>query len=217
MLDFFSTYYTMQAYIISKVNLMLSLIKRKFSCLVAIFVAFFLIGSIALAPASAQDDQWIFEDDSWEADWDTNDSYWDDWDDTLSEWEEDTYTFTTLTDPEAVAVLAGMSIFFIIFSFVVVLPMYIYFAIVLMTIAKKLNVKNGWFAWIPILNIILMFQCADLNPWLILLVFVPVANVIVSIFAWMKIAERRGFEAWLGILIILPLAKLDCSRIPSMG
>jgi hypothetical protein len=175
----------MQAYIISKFTNMVNLFKQKISSLLAIFVAFFLIGGIALAPASAQDDQWIFDDDG--------------------------YTFTTtsdMTEEDALAVIAGMGMLFLILTFTVFLPMYIYFALVLMTIAKKLNVKNAWFAWIPILNVILMFQCAGLNPWLVLLLLVPVANIVVTVFAYMKIAERRGFEAWLGILIILPLANL---------
>jgi hypothetical protein len=196
----------MQAYIISKFTNMVNLFKQKISSLLAIFVAFFLIGGIALAPASAQDDQWIFDDDSWETDWDTGNSYWDD-----TSWDDDGYTFTTtsdMTEEDALAVIAGMGMLFLILTFTVFLPMYIYFALVLMTIAKKLNVKNAWFAWIPILNVILMFQCAGLNPWLVLLLLVPVANIVVTVFAYMKIAERRGFEAWLGILIILPLANL---------
>jgi hypothetical protein len=88
------------------------------------------------------------------------------------------------------------------------IPMYIYYALSLMTIAKKLNVPNAWLAWIPIANIVLFFQCAGLSPWLTILMLIPGLNIIGLIFmvyGYMKIAERRGFQSWLGLLIIVPV------------
>jgi len=42
---------------------------------------------------------------------------------------------------------------------------YIYMAYTLMKIAQKTNTENAWFAWIPILNIILMLQIAKKPLW----------------------------------------------------
>jgi hypothetical protein len=95
------------------------------------------------------------------------------------------------------------------------IPVYIYMAFALMTIANKVGEPNSWLAWIPIANLYLMVKVADENPWLMLLYFaglIPfVGSLIVigvNIYIWMKIAERRGFPNWVGVLIIVPLANL---------
>lgn len=41
--------------------------------------------------------------------------------------------------------------------------------------------KPGWAALIPIYNVVVMFQIVGLNPWLILLYFVPIVNIIAAI------------------------------------
>jgi hypothetical protein len=30
-------------------------------------------------------------------------------------------------------------------------------------------------------------------------------NVVLAIYIWMELAKRRGFESWLGLLMIIPL------------
>ncbi len=177
-------------------------LKKQGAFLMAFLFAFLLIGT----PVTAQeDDSFLIEtqntDDGWEWDtsWDEDDLWGDDWD--------YTYDTTTTGDLSGAEAAAALGIVFGIWG-IVMLPIYIYFALTLMVTAKKLEQKNAWFAWVPILNIILMLQCAGLSPWLFLLTFVPLANIIVLIFAYMKIAERRGFESWLGILMIVPIAQL---------
>lgn len=41
--------------------------------------------------------------------------------------------------------------------------------------------KPGWASIIPIYNIVVMFQIVGLNPWLILLFFIPIVNIIAVI------------------------------------
>jgi hypothetical protein len=101
-----------------------------------------------------------------------------------------------------VALLLGLSLIWLLF----VLAIYVYFAICLMKIAKKTNTPNGWFAWIPILNAILMIQIAKKPIWWIILLFIPIVNIVISIILWMAIAEAVGKPNWLGILIIVPIA-----------
>jgi hypothetical protein len=119
---------------------------------------------------------------------------------------------TTMTaegiSPEVAA--AGILIFggLIIFILVIVLIIYIYMAICLMKIARKTNTEDAWFAWIPILNWILMLRIAQKPIWWIILFFVPIANIVVLILTWMGISEKVGKPNWLGVLMIVPIANL---------
>ena len=104
----------------------------------------------------------------------------------------------------AIAVFGGIMLFVLIF----VLIIYIYMAICLMKIAHKTNTPNAWFAWIPILNIILMLQVAKKPLWWIILFLIPFVNIIMSILVWMAIAKELDKPEWLGILMIIPVANL---------
>ena len=86
---------------------------------------------------------------------------------------------------------------------------YVYMAVCLMIIANKTgHTENSWFAWIPILNIILMLQVADKPIWWIILLLIPLVNIVMGIIIWMAIAEARGKESWWGILMIIPVVGL---------
>lgn len=200
---------------------MIDFLKAKGSYFVAFLLAFLLVFSVSVSPSFAQTDgdaneeeveiqieEW--DDAEWQEAMDEWERTWEEIDDTGWEVEDDDYFFTTMettgTDGDVFS-LAALAIVMGIWG-IIMIPLYIYFALTLMVTANKLGVKNAWFAWIPILNIILMFQCAGLSPWLFLLMFVPLVNIIVLVYAYMKIAERRGFESWLGILMILPIANL---------
>jgi len=58
---------------------------------------------------------------------------------------------------------------------------YVYTALALMTIATKTNTKDGWLAWIPIANIILMLNIAKKPIWWIILFLVPLVNIVMII------------------------------------
>lgn len=98
-------------------------------------------------------------------------------------------------------VLAWFSGFFIIFWILA----YAYFALCLQVIAKKTGTPNEWMAWIPIANIFLMVNVAKKPLWWILLLLIPLVNIVIAILLWMAIAEQRGKENWIGILIIVPV------------
>jgi hypothetical protein len=85
---------------------------------------------------------------------------------------------------------------------------YVYMAICLMTIAKKTNIPNGWFAWIPILNVFLMLMIAQKPLWWFILMLIPIVNIVISIIVWMAIAEARGKPSWVGILMIIPFVNI---------
>ena len=203
---------------------MIDFLKAKGGYFVAFLLAFLLVFSVSVSPSFAQEDRYMSDEEIAELEetiiWDEDDMNewqeamdewernWEEWDDT--EWEDDDYVFTTMETYGADGDVAGLAALGIVMGIwaIIMLPLYIYFALTLMVTANKLGVKNAWFAWIPILNIILMFQCAGLSPWLFLPMLIPFVNIILLVYAYMKIAERRGFESWLGILMILPVANL---------
>ncbi|MFC1514593.1 DUF5684 domain-containing protein [Candidatus Omnitrophota bacterium] len=112
-------------------------------------------------------------------------------------------SFDGFGDVEAGAVTTLIGVLWIVW-----IALYVYFALVLNTIATKTSTANGWFAWIPFLNLYLMCQISGRSSWLILLMFIPFANLIVFVMLWMGIAEARGKPGWLGVLMVLPVTNL---------
>lgn len=107
-------------------------------------------------------------------------------------------------DAVPMAALGGFMAFVLLFA----LAMYIYVSLALMTIAQKTNTENGWFAWIPILNIILMLNIAKKPIWWIILFLIPLVNIVMAIIVWMGVAEARNKPNWWGILMIVPVANV---------
>ena len=99
------------------------------------------------------------------------------------------------------AVMAAVSLF----MFVLFIGAYIYMALALQTIAKKTNTENDWWAWVPILQIILMLNVARKPVWWIILLLIPLVNIVIGIIVWMAVAEARNKPSWWGILLIVPV------------
>ena len=110
------------------------------------------------------------------------------------------------------ATLAWIGTFALLF-FIIGIAIYVYAAWALMNIAKKANHKYPWLAWIPIANIVLMLQMADLHwAWILLLIgfiipllnfLVMIAFAVIMVMAWWKIAEKIGKPGWWGLIVIL--------------
>lgn len=103
--------------------------------------------------------------------------------------------------------------FFLIFF----LAFYVYLALTLFFIAKKTNTENGWFGFVPILNLILMAKIGRVPLWTVILMLVPLINIFVLVWWWMKISEARSKPKWWGILILLPIANLIIMGILAWG
>jgi Family of unknown function (DUF5684) len=112
--------------------------------------------------------------------------------------------FAQRNDGVPTALMGG---FFLIFC-IIALIAYVYHALALQTIAAKANTENPWFAWIPILNLILMLNIAKKPIWWIILCLIPFVNIVILVIVWMGIAEARNKPNWWGILIIVPVANL---------
>jgi hypothetical protein len=94
---------------------------------------------------------------------------------------------------------------FLMFCFIMALVGYTYMAFALQTIANKTGTENAWFAWIPILNVVLMINIASKPVWWLLLLMVPLVNIVVGVIIWMAVAEARRKPNWWGILVIVPV------------
>jgi sterol desaturase/sphingolipid hydroxylase (fatty acid hydroxylase superfamily) len=81
---------------------------------------------------------------------------------------------------------------------------YLYITVSIYFIANKSGSDNAWFAFVPILNLILLLQIAGKPIWWILLFFIPLVNIVMAVLVWMGVAEARGKPSWMGILMLIP-------------
>jgi len=150
------------------------------------------------APVLAQTEDYYDTTSFDEYNWDTS---YDDYDST------DT---SEATATEILSTLFGGAM--LIVSIICFVVLYVYMGLTLMKTAQKLGAENTWYAWVPILNLILMFKLGEQNPWLILLVLIPGIGAliieIIDIIAVMKICEKRGYDKLLGLLMLVPIANL---------
>ncbi|MCK5410063.1 MAG: hypothetical protein KAJ30_07345 [Candidatus Heimdallarchaeota archaeon] len=98
-----------------------------------------------------------------------------------------------------IGLLAGL----IVVIFLVSIALYVYWALVWMTIARKLKYKNPWLAWIPVAQIFLIPILAKKHWTWGFMFLVPIANV-VFLFIWTwNIFEQRKYPGWLALVPLL--------------
>ncbi|RPH48181.1 MAG: hypothetical protein EHM91_04680 [Planctomycetota bacterium] len=85
---------------------------------------------------------------------------------------------------------------------------YLYVSYCLYVMAKKTGEDNAWFAFIPILGLILLLSMGEKPIWWIVLFFVPLVNIVFIVLVWMSVANRMGKPSWLGLLILVPIVNL---------
>jgi hypothetical protein len=108
--------------------------------------------------------------------------------------------------PEAAAGAAALMGGMFLLLFFVIVVLYVIMAISLMKIANRTNTPNAWFAWIPILNLILMLQIAKRPMWWLIFFLVPILNIVgivLNFVIWVDIAKKLGKSAIFGILAVL--------------
>lgn len=81
---------------------------------------------------------------------------------------------------------------------------YLIMGFALMTIAKKENIPDGWWGFIPILNLILTAKIAKQNPWLWLISLVPCVGWLILPFMWYHVGKERGGKEIWGALMVIP-------------
>ncbi len=86
--------------------------------------------------------------------------------------------------------------------------LFITFILLILTIAGLWKTfqkagRGGWEVLIPIYNVIVMFQIAKLDLWMIILLLIPFVNIIVSILFAVKLAEAFGKDIGFAIILFL--------------
>ena len=91
---------------------------------------------------------------------------------------------------------------------VLVLALYVYYSYSLQRIAVKTSTENGWMAWVPIFNVVLMCRIARKSLWYFLGMLIPYVNILVLMYIWGEMAGNLGRSKWIGVLMIVPVANL---------
>ncbi|MEA3414466.1 MAG: hypothetical protein U9Q99_03005 [Nanoarchaeota archaeon] len=117
--------------------------------------------------------------------------------------------------------LSTLGIGLILFLIILAIGIYIFIALAIQTIAKKQKYKYPWFAWIPLLNLILIFQLGGFHwEWIflylgtliteikILAIISTIAIIVLTIISFWKIFEKEKYPGALSFLLIVPIARL---------
>ena len=73
-------------------------------------------------------------------------------------------------------------------------------ALPLWKMATRTKDEPKWFAWVPILNALLILKVAKKPYWWLILLFVPFVNFIILVVIFMALCERFGVNKWWGLL-----------------
>ncbi len=92
------------------------------------------------------------------------------------------------------------------FIIALVIMGYVYMALTLSTIAKKLNHTDPWLAWIPIANLALILQLGNFHWAWVFLILIPILGWIplgiINIIANWRIFEKRNYPGWLALVYL---------------
>ena len=117
---------------------------------------------------------------------------------------------TSAADPAIIVAIMGV-------LWLLILVGYVYTAICWMMIAKRTNTENGWFAFIPILNMILMLQIAKRPLWWIILMLIPIVNLVATIIVYIDVLKVLKRPTWWVILQFIPIVNFVFLGIMAWG
>jgi len=92
------------------------------------------------------------------------------------------------------------------------LGMYILEACMYYSIYKKSGYEYAWLAFIPIAQLVPMFQIGERSAWNIAWCLFPFLGPIIFIIYWIKsvwkVFEKAGYDGELSLLMLIPIANL---------
>ncbi len=93
-----------------------------------------------------------------------------------------------------------------LFGLLLIAGLYVWMSLALSEVFRKSGVE-GWKAWVPILNSVVLLQLAGLSPWALLVALVPVlgwiALVVLFALAYYRLNVAFGFGAGMTVLAVL--------------
>jgi hypothetical protein len=109
---------------------------------------------------------------------------------------------------EMLAPIIAVFVGAIVVAAIVSIALYIYYALVFQTIAKKLNYSKPWLAWIPIANLFL-YPILAKKHWAWGFIFlVPIVGTVFYFIWFWKIFEFRKYPGWLSLIPLLSIIPL---------
>lgn len=91
-------------------------------------------------------------------------------------------------------VLGLIIVILVVISVITIVALWKYF--------KTKNVK-GWYSLIPVYNMVVLFKLCDVKPILVLLLFVPIANLVVSYLCYRNLAAQYKKGMFVAICLVL--------------
>ena len=76
---------------------------------------------------------------------------------------------------------------------------------VLSAVARKTNnADRAWWAWLPVMQVLLILKAASVEWWWIFLFLIPFVNIAVAIYVWVRVAKALSKHPVWGVLMIVP-------------
>ncbi|WP_083516046.1 DUF5684 domain-containing protein [Alicyclobacillus sendaiensis] len=85
----------------------------------------------------------------------------------------------------------------LVLVYLIYIALYILTSMAFYRLAKKAELANiAWFAWVPVLNMVLQLKMIQKSAWWILILLVPIVNVIFFIIWQVKLCRAFGHSGW---------------------
>src|SRR5579862_185431 len=91
------------------------------------------------------------------------------------------------------------------FGLIFVIAVYVLSAYPIYVMGQKTDSDHAWFAFVPILNLVLLLEIAGKDLWWLILFLIPCIGLIVWIIVWMAVAEEMDKPSWVGVLMLIPV------------
>ncbi|MHC4501645.1 MAG: DUF5684 domain-containing protein [Planctomycetota bacterium] len=94
-------------------------------------------------------------------------------------------------------------------TLLIIVGVYLYLAITMAKMARKVGQSNyAWWAYIPILNTVLLCKMAYKPMWWFLLCLVPLVNIVVFAMLWIEVAKGCKQSPVWGVMVLVPFINL---------
>jgi len=94
------------------------------------------------------------------------------------------------------------------FGLLIAIGAFVFVSYCMKLICEKAKVDPGILIWIPLVQMIPMATVAGINPFLLLLYFVPLVNIVFMFYHWSKVCTAVGKSPWLVIMMIIPVVNI---------
>jgi len=94
------------------------------------------------------------------------------------------------------------------FGILIGVGLFVFFSYCMKLICEKAKVDPGVMIWIPFVQMIPMATVAGINPFLLLLYFVPFVNIAFMLYHWAKVCIAIDKSPWLVVMMIIPLVNV---------